>query len=247
MLDPEIAQRILALTTVYWETQIKNPGFMELATGKEIGQEIAPYVDRQTTKLIADNFPTARQHSPGGKIMSRSMGDIWVFSNGIYNPINVKAGEAGKNGQPNMVSLKKLLRALLLHQLDSYYLLIVKMVLKGDIRPVVYLVDILDQLDYVTYDSGPGQIMLKERQFYQTIEDKVKTIQLDPGGTGIFTTPTLPLDDKIAKLFEMLKDADRRLLANRNRVRADIEEMEATYSAGRENPMNQSALNLKPD
>lgn len=251
MLDPETAQRVLALTIDYWNAHVKHPDFVGLASGKEIGHRIADYVDERTTKLIMDNFPTARQYSRNGKIRDRSMGDIWVSSNGIYNPINVKAGEAGKKGQPNMVSLKRLLRALLLHQIDSYYLLIVKMVImKANISPVVYLVDILDQLDYTTYNAGPGQIMLKERQFYQAMADNATITHSqvsDGGGTGILTFPTLTLDDKIAKLFEMLKDADKRLLDIRDRVRAEIQEMEATYRAEKTKPVNQGALNLKPD
>src|SRR5579862_5705749 len=143
--------------------------------------------------------------------MPRSMGDIWVLSNGIYNPVNIKSGELGKQGQPNMVSLKKLLRALLLRQIDSYYLLLVKMKLGASPQATVYLVDILDHLDVTTFDSGPGQIMLKERLFYQRMADGA-------------TPPILTLDEKIAKLFEMLEDADRRLLENRQKVQRTIQE-----------------------
>ncbi|MDQ2808293.1 MAG: hypothetical protein M3Z04_15480 [Chloroflexota bacterium] len=250
MLDSETAQRMLTLTTEYWDAHVKNLDFVGLASGKEIGHRIAQYVDEHTTKLIIDSFSTTRQYSKNGKLMPRSMGDVWVFSNGIYNPINVKAGEANKKGQPNMVALKRLLQGLLLHQIDSYYLLIVKVMLKDKIHPFVYLVDILDHLEYVTYNAGPGQIMLKERQFYQAMEAKVETSQLevsDGGGTGILTLPTLTLDDKIAKLFEMLMDGDRRLLADRNRVRAKFEKLLETHRTEQERSMNQSALNLKPD
>jgi len=88
---------------------------------KEIGHRIADEVEEKTTTLIEQNFTAARQHNRRGLAVDRSMGDIWVLSNEIYNPINVKAGEANQNGQPNIVSLRKLLRAILSHQVDSYY------------------------------------------------------------------------------------------------------------------------------
>ena len=54
------------------------------------------------------------------------MGDLWLGSSGMYNPINVKAGVYGVGGQPNLVSLAKLTDGLLDHVIDSYYLLFVK-------------------------------------------------------------------------------------------------------------------------
>lgn len=93
------------------------------------------------------------------------MGDIWLESGGIYHPINVKTG-VSSNGQPNMVSLKKLLDALLDQQIDSYYLLMVKLEIQQPITCLIHFIDMLDYLDYVTFDSGPGQIMLKSRLFF---------------------------------------------------------------------------------
>lgn len=163
MIDAATRQRIRDLTYKYWNVEATTEAFAKLARGKEIGHRIADLVDETTTALIEKNFPTARQCNRAGLPMPRSMGDIWLLSNGIYNPINVKAGEADKNGQPNMVSLNKLVNALLDREIDSYYLLFVKMILQSaSVQPVVYLVDILDYLDYVTFDSGPGQIMLTD-------------------------------------------------------------------------------------
>ena len=114
--------------------------------------------------------------------MGRSEPDQWEMSgsvsNHMYNPINVKAGEAGKNGQPNMVSLTKLLDALMKAEIDSYYLLIVKMRLENtsaseDVDESRLVPDrsaerlfrghARSNSDHVTFDSGPGQTMLKER------------------------------------------------------------------------------------
>lgn len=230
MLTQDIQTAIEAQTVKFWGAIVSTDEFVKLASGKEIGHRIADYVDEETTTLIEANFTTRRQRNARGVIMARSMGDIWVFSNGIYNPVNVKAGEIGKNGQPNMVSLKKLLRALLLRQIDAYYLLIVKMnVLSRSV--FVYLVDILDYLDYMAFDSGPGQIMLKERQFYEAINTDTKSAPLT-------------IDEKIERLFQLLEDADRRLRENRERVAATIREMRQLYAVSKNQPIDQSGLNL---
>jgi hypothetical protein len=232
MLDSQTASKILGLTLNYWQTEMATPEFARLASGKEIGHRIADFIDERTTALLEQHFTTRRQYKPDGTPMPRSMGDIWLFSNGMYNPINVKAGEVGKNGQPNMVSLKKLLRALLLHQIDSYYLLIVKMSIKGGIAPTVYLVDLLDYLEYAAFDSGPGQIMLKERQFYEIMQQEA-------------VPPVLTLHEKIEKLFLLLENAERRLIVNRQRVLAAIQKLHVTFATAKGSPIDQSTLNLK--
>lgn len=161
------------------------------------------------------------------------MGDIWVFSQSLFNPVNVKAGEANKGGQPNIVALRKLLRAILSHQIDSYYLLIVKMVVGESVGlNNVYFTNILDHLGYVTFDSGPGQMMLKEKLFYAMLDRKAVAIEQT-------------LDQKIQTLFQLLDDADRRLMQNRLRIRATINEMHRTYEANKGRPLDQSRLNLQ--
>ncbi len=191
MLDAQTQQIIVGRTRAYWAQEVATPEFVALAVGKEIGHRIADYVDERTTTLLAQHLTTRQQRKSDGAIMPRSMGDIWVLSNGMYNPINIKSGEVGKQGQPNMVSLKKLLRALLLRQIDAYYLLLVKVKLGVTSEARIYLVDLLDHLDVTTFDSGPGQIMLKERLFYQRMADNM-------------APQVLTLDEKIARLFEML-------------------------------------------
>lgn len=232
MISGDMLRDIEATTRAHWQTRIQDPTFLALASGKEIGHRIADMVDEETTSLIADAYPTTRQRKADGSIMPRSMGDIWVLSNNIYNPLNVKAGEAGRNGQPNMVSLKKVLRALLLHQIDSYYILIVKMKLSPPVEAFVYAVDILDYLDFAVFDSGPGQIMLKERQFYEF---------MDAGNRMHEGT----LEEKIQRLFELLADADRRLMINRTKMMETIQEMREVYVANQGKPIDQARLNLQ--
>lgn len=231
MIESEIQVRIVSSVAEFWKERVVTPDFIALASGKEIGHRIADYVDEKTTDLLEGIVSTQRQYSRGGSLRDRSMGDIWVLSAGIYNPVNVKAGVLGTTGQPNMVSLKKLLRALLLRQIDSYYLLMVKTDARTG-RVHVDMCDLLDYLDYITFDSGPGQLMLKEKKFYEAREEKI-------------TVAELSINEKIAKLFLLLEDADRRLIQNRERVAADIEELHRLYRAAGDKPLDQSGLNLK--
>jgi hypothetical protein len=132
------------------------------------------------------------------------MGDLWLHDHGIYHPVNVKTGIVGAEGQPNLVSLKKVLRAIMACQIDSYYLLIVKMQILADgIIPTVYLLDMLDWLDYVTFDSGPGQMMLRAAKFFKEFDPK-KVVSTD-------------IRAKVQRLMDLYEDGERRLKANRER------------------------------
>lgn len=206
MITQDDQGRVRALAEEYWGQEVQTGQFRALFAGKEIGHRIADYVDERTTGMLEESFPTVHELDAQGRPRARSMGDVWIQSGGIYNPVNVKAGEAGKNGQPNMVSLTKLLDALLSHQIDSYYLLIVKMRLAAvpastdvpessltpdEITANVYFVDMLDYLDYITFDAGPGQTMLREKQFYEAV---------DAG----WEPPQQTIGDKVSRLIDLL-------------------------------------------
>jgi len=219
LIDGITRQAVKSAAEAFWNVQVTDLEFKKMATGKEIGHRIADYVDERTTAMLDGKFDTRHEVDRRGVRRPRSMGDVWLKANGIYNPINVKAGEVGKNGQPNMVSLTKLLDALLNQQIDSYDLLIVKMRIGGlpasaDIEatsidpdaivPNVYFVDMLDYLSFVTFDSGPGQAMLREKQFY------------DAADAG-YQPPALSVAEKIERCMDLMEDGDRRLIENRKR------------------------------
>lgn len=246
MITPDDQARVKVLTQEYWDQEVETEQFRALFAGKEIGHRIADYVDERTTGMLETSFPTVHELDAQGRVRARSMGDVWLYSGGIYNPVNVKAGEAGKNGQPNMVSLTKLLDALLSHHIDSYYLLIVKMRLANvpasadvpessltpdEITANVYFVDMLDYLDYITFDAGPGQTMLREKQFYEAVD-------------GGWQPPEQTIGDKVSRLIDLLEDGDRRLIENRARK---MERLRATFLAYQSTgaiEVNQEGLNL---
>jgi hypothetical protein len=135
-----------------------------------------------------------------------------------------------------MVSLTKLIEAILHEQVDSYYLLIVKMDrveinAKVVITPHVYLVDMLDYLDYITFDSGPGQAMLKERQFYEAYNAGKRP-------------PSLSLAQKLSKMIDLYEDGNRRLFENREKKLDRIRAKVRLYSQRGSHKVDQSGMKL---
>lgn len=230
MIDAATAKHILELTTSYWAGEKGLAELRQIATGKEIGHRVADLVDERTTELLHLNFDSKYERSSNGKKRPRSMGDIWVRADHMYNPINVKSGEVGKNGQPNMVSLKKLLKSLLFCETDSYYLLFVKLKIGESLTCAVYFVDMLDYLNYVTFDSGPGQIMLKERQFFEAVGH---------------VPEALAIGEKVRKLFELLEDGERRLTRNRLRVLTSFQKLVSKYVEAGTHTIDQSRMRLE--
>lgn len=246
VIDGITRASVKKLTDEFWLKQVETPAFQALFAGKEIGHRIADYVDERTTAMLEAAFETMREQDARGRIRPRSMGDVWIKSGGVYNPVNVKAGEAGKNGQPNMVSLTKLLDGLLLREIDSYDLLIVKMRLEGHaasedvlelelrpgtIVPNVYFVDMLDYLDFITFDSGPGQAMLREKQFYEAVD-------------GGFVPPVLTMAEKVSRLVDLIEDGDRRLFENRAKKMARLRDAFEAYKQTDGHAVSQGGVTL---
>jgi len=204
MLSLGTLQSISSETSKYWITEVRRPEIIQIAKGKEIGHKLADLVDEKTTALLTVKYLTKHQHDRQDQQRSRSMGDVWLQDNGIYHPINVKTGIVGAEGQPNLVSLKKVLRAIMAREIDSYYLLIVKMEIRPEeITPSVYFIDMLDWMDYVTFDSGPGQMMLKAVKFFAEYDPKRQ--------------PVLGIRDKVQRLMDLYEDGEQRLRENRER------------------------------
>jgi hypothetical protein len=227
MLSSETVQSIVSDTLAYWKAEVSKPEIIGIANGKEIGHKLADLVDEKTTALLTVKYLTRYQRDTFGQKRSRSMGDLWLYDHGIYHPVNVKTGIVGAEGQPNLVSLKKVLGAIMARQIDSYYLLIVKMhIATGVIRPAVYFVDMLDWLDYVTFDSGPGQLMLRATRFFADYD----TANINPRD----------IKAKVQKLMDLYEDGERRLKENRER---DLDRYRQVFH----NFMADSAFQVTPE
>lgn len=235
MLSDNVLAAIQTEVSAYWREEARKPEIVGIAKGKEIGHKLADLVDEKTTALLTVKHLTKYQRDAQGRKRSRSMGDLWLQDNGIYHPINVKTGIAGSEGQPNLVSLKKVLSSIMARQIDSYYLLIVKMLIaNGGITPTVYLIDMLDWLDYVTFDSGPGQMMLKAVKFFN---------EFDPASTKRTT-----MREKVSRLMDLYEDGERRLKENREADLADYRRQFAAFLSDKDfvvTPKTQEPLNLQ--
>lgn len=146
------------------------------------------------------------------------MGDLWLASGGMYNPVNVKAGVYGVGGQPNLVSLAELTSGLLRHVIDSYYLLLVKFTDAEEPEPDVEFINLLDHLDYVHFDSGTGQMMLRADRFMRRMEE-------GGGGPGV----SLGVVDAVERLLEMRRRGDGQLATNRAEKLAELELLAAVF------------------
>jgi hypothetical protein len=206
--------RVLATLQRDWDIEVQSERFREICAGKERGHRIADYAEEQTVAFLTeDAFPVAFEHGPNLLPRDRSMGDIWLMSGSprIYNPINVKAGIAGTGGQPNMVSLEKLTQALLNHLIDSYWLLLLRFAIDSTgAKARIKLVNILDYLDFMHFDAGPGQMMLRNDRFYAHLEQ---------GGEA----NSLSLGDAVERLLTLRREGDQRLASNREKRRLTLE------------------------
>ncbi len=113
MLSDKMCSTISQDIQNYWDTHISELDAQ--LQGKERGHKIADIIDEKTTMYLSSKYDSAyeRKKSPGGDPMPRSMGDIWIKDQGVYHPVNIKTGIKGSEGQPNMVSMHKLLNAIL--------------------------------------------------------------------------------------------------------------------------------------
>ena len=220
----------------FWRVAAGEPSFVEIAKGKETGHRIADYVDEKTTSFLHAHYDAAFERHADGRKKPRSMGDLWLKEGGIYHPVNIKTGITD-DGQPNMVALGKVLKCLLQNQIDAYYLLMVKFS-SGKERPsapAVYFVDMLDYLDHMTFDSGPGQIMLKAELFFNDFQSK--------------KPPTRTMPQKADILMQMLEEGDKKLFVNRKRRSGELRDMMSEYKDRKcfaALPVKQAEFNIAP-
>ncbi len=205
----------------YWASVLStddgNSFFYNMAIGKEGGHQLSDRVDQLSTEFISTHYPLQSGYQKSkGKISSRSMGDIW-FKNerGEWNPINVKTGLIGSEGQPNIVSLKRVMTSIMDHTIDSYYILLVKFQVDLDAKKIshsVHLTDILNWLGdgVVTFDAGPGQTMLKAKQFFDLLSQGKKPQKLT-------------VQKKMSMLMDLYREGDRRLRENRDKALLEFE------------------------
>lgn len=233
VLSHETVHAVRAATESFWAAHTTDPAFLAIATGKEVGHRIADYVDDVTCAHLAESFVCAQEHDPRGAVVGRSMGDTWIRDHGIFHPVNVKTGLVGSESRPNIVSLKKVATALAERRIDSYWLLFVKVDVRAASGPTAHvdLVNLFDFLDYVAYDAGTGQMMLKAKEF-------IAARTQDRPGRRVDARTAL------AWLSATNEAADRRLVEERRRKSAALQIKINAYITSPDAPVDQTALHL---
>ena len=192
--------------------------YRDIFQWKEAGHQLGDRIDQKLTEHLMMKFPgKIGFERRAGKKCNRSMGDFWFKnSNGCYIPINTKVGVVNDGhilGQPNIASINKVMDGIINGILDSYYLLIIKLFVDTHTKRLhhkVWFTDILDWLDksVVTFDAGPGQMMLKAKKFHELLNE-----------TDTSASPRLDVKTKLHFLKNLFDDGEKRLLLNREKNR----------------------------
>ena len=95
--------------------------------------------------------------------------------------------------------------------------------------PHVYMVDMLDYLDFVTFDAGPGQAMLGEAVLR---------------GDHRYQPPSLTVPEKLERCFELLEDGDRRLIENRKKKMDQMRKRLDRYRTSADRHVDQKGLSI---
>lgn len=145
------------LAKVGFDPTVKEPGH---SYGESIEELLVNKLVEKDSKFLA---PIKKKGKGSGK-QTRKMEDL-LYAKEL---INIKLGYEKGGGQPNMVAFNRLVKGYHSNEIDSYYILIIDVSgkTKDNLVTTEYIFNLFDYLDYVNYNYGTGQIMLKEKQFF---------------------------------------------------------------------------------
>lgn len=150
------------LDECHFDPTVKEPGH-------SYGEKIEEILAEKLSNKYPEKFALPIKNKNKGR-QTRKMEDlIWIPSNDL---INIKFGYEKGNGQPNMVSFNRLCKNYCDNLIDSYWVILIDVIRnkKKELNKKVYMFNLLDSLDYVNYNYGTGQIMLKENQFFSNYD-----------------------------------------------------------------------------
>ena len=127
-------------------------------TVKEVGHSFGEKVEETLVDKLIEIDP--RFVAPDTK---RAMQDV-KFGDDL---INIKFG-FDKKGQPNMVAFNRLSERFLKGEIDSYYIISID----GKTNKVTFF-DLYQHLPYTNYNVGTGQVMLKEKPFFDSFDQEI--------------------------------------------------------------------------
>ena len=155
MITSENQTYILTLVKRLLPTILEEVGFDP--TVKEVGHSYGEKVEETLVEKLCELDPAFT--APEGK---REMQDV-SFNDDL---INIKFG-FDKKGQPNMVAFNRLSEKFLKDEIDSYYIISID----GKDKKVTFF-DLYQHLPYTNYNVGTGQVMLKEKSFFESFDQE---------------------------------------------------------------------------
>lgn len=187
------------------QTILSDPRFIEkmsqaqISTSKEVGHDMYQGIENLVCQILIESMGAI---SP---TKDRDLADV-ILENNLLNikfgvPKMKKSGKA-KYGQPNMCSMKKIIKAFFsTSKIDSYY------IIKISVLPTSYSVhvfDMFDYHDYLTYNGGPGQIMIQEEKFYKDVDTFVPQSTIEEKKTKLNSIYENGLAKHIVRKIEQL-------------------------------------------
>lgn len=172
MLSNELINEFETKIKEYWKQEIlHNPEFLQMLRRKEAGHGLANYIESKTQEELINI--AGNRYQIKNEINKRSMGDFWIKEQNcnFFTPINIKTGI--KTGNPNIVTIDKIIRGIAERKIDSYYLFLIKFKKISERWQVniCKILNLFNILDYIVLDLGPLQLMLCENRLYANIEN----------------------------------------------------------------------------
>jgi hypothetical protein len=147
-----------ALQTIHFDASVKEPGH-------SFGEKFEETFSEKLSSLYPEIFSLPVKVKGKGK-QTRLMEDFYIHD----KPTNIKFGFQ-KCGQPNICSFTRLLEKYHNGDIDSYWIAMVN-VLNINLDFDFYFFNVYDYLDCMHYNYGTGQVMLKEKQFFDSYNQK---------------------------------------------------------------------------
>jgi hypothetical protein len=125
----------------------------------ELGHSHGPGVQKEVKKVLSKKYDIKEVVNKNGTKPKRPFADNIL--KGFYNNVKFTTTE---EGNPNLGSMNRMIKHVLKQSNSEYYVTIVKYLAnKKDCE--VQFVNILQFIDCLTYDAGPGQIMITQKKF----------------------------------------------------------------------------------
>jgi hypothetical protein len=133
--------------------------------GKEKGHSNASPMEDVIREILIDKLSATQTNQ------DRSLADVIIDG----HLVNVKFGSPKKSkngkfsyGQPNMCAMQRIMK-LFYHsdKIDSYYIIKVNLSSSTGGSYSLHIFDMMDHIDFLCWNAGTGQIMLKETDFYR--------------------------------------------------------------------------------